>query len=104
MWGGGYEKDGLANITLHWLKSKAGELGLEVDEAFLQYYKPWFGHELRSSMTWYYRLLGKHVRPIGLGAGTNEMIDDSVLKRMKHIPAYKPVNVLEALSRLTANR
>ncbi|GAB2452184.1 hypothetical protein GCM10011375_39150 [Hymenobacter qilianensis] len=102
--GGGYEKDGLANITLHWLKSKAGDLGLEIDEAFLKYYKPWFGDELRTSMTWYYRLLGKHVRPIGLGAGSNEMIDDSVLKRMQHLSGYKPVNVLEALSRSTANR
>jgi uncharacterized protein (DUF2235 family) len=101
--GGGYEKDGLANITLHWLKSKAEALGLEVDQAFLKFYKPWFGDELRTSMTWYYQLLGRHVRPIGVGKGSNETIDDSVLQRMKRIEDYKPTNVIEALSRPTSN-
>jgi uncharacterized protein (DUF2235 family) len=98
--GGGYEKDGLANISLHWLKSKAVALGLEVDEAFLKHYRPWFGDQLRDSMTWYYRLLGTHVREIGVGRGSNETIDESVLNRMKFPDvAYHPANVLAALQR-----
>ena len=98
--GGGYEKDGLANIPLHWLKDKAGALGLDVDEVFLEHYRPWFGDQLRNSMTWYYRLLGKHIREIGVGRGSNETIDESVLKRMKFPDAaYQPTNVLAALQR-----
>ena len=99
--GGGYDKDGLANIPLHWLKSKAIECGLEVDETFLAYYKPWLEDELRISMTWFYRLLGKYVREIGAGNGSNETLDPSVLQRMKQLPAYQPVNVLAALAKRT---
>ena len=95
--GGGYGKDGLANIPLHWLKAKAVALGLEVDEAFLSHYKPWFGDQLRNSMTWYYKLLGQRVRKIGAGRGSNETIDESVFKRMKHLKGvYQPANVLAA--------
>ncbi|SDY83271.1 Uncharacterized alpha/beta hydrolase domain [Hymenobacter psychrophilus] len=98
--GGGYEKDGLANIPLHWLKDKAGALGLDVDEVFLEHYRAWFGDQLRNSMTWYYRLLGTHIREIGVGRGSNETIDESVLKRMKFPDAaYQPTNVLAALQR-----
>jgi uncharacterized protein (DUF2235 family) len=101
--GGGYEKDGLANIPLHWLKAKATSLGLEVDEAFLAFYKPWFGDQLRTSMTWFYRMLGTYVREIGVGQGSNETIDESVLQRMSALPGYKPVNVAAALARSKAN-
>lgn len=101
--GGGYEKDGLANIPLHWLKEKATALGLEVNEAFLAYYKPWYGDQLRNSMTWLYRLLGTHVREIGVGQGSNETIDESVLQRIRALPGYKPVNVAAALERLTVS-
>lgn len=98
--GGGYEKDGLANIPLHWLKAKAVDLGLDVDEAFLRYYKPWFGDVLRNSMTWYYKLLGRRTRDIGAGHGSNEVIDESVFRRMKHLQAaYQPVNVIAALQK-----
>lgn len=92
--GGGYEHDGLANCSLHWLKDKATALGLAVDENFLRYYKPWFGDELRDSMTWFYRLLGKYTRPIGAGSNSQEVVDESVRRRIQHAPAaYHPINV-----------
>jgi uncharacterized protein (DUF2235 family) len=92
--GGGYEHDGLANCSLHWMKDKAVALGLSVDEKFLHYYKPWFGDELRNSMTWLYRLLGRYVRPIGAGVGSHEVVDESVGRRQLYPPAaYHPTNV-----------
>lgn len=92
--GGGYERDGLANCSLHWMKDKATALGLGVDERFLSYYKPWFGDELRDSMTWFYRLLGQQLRPIGIGHHTHEIVDESVRRRQQHAAAaYHPANV-----------
>ncbi|GAA4509228.1 DUF2235 domain-containing protein [Hymenobacter ginsengisoli] len=92
--GGGYEHDGLANCTLHWMKNKAVAQGLGVDEEFLRFYKPWFGDELRNSMTWFYRLLGRYLRPIGAGQHSYEVVDESVERRRRHTPvAYRPANV-----------
>ncbi len=92
--GGGYERDGLANCSLHWMKDKAVALGLGVDEKFLSYYKPWFGDELRDSMTWFYRLLGQQLRQVGLGHHTHEIVDESVRRRQQHAAAaYHPANV-----------
>jgi uncharacterized protein (DUF2235 family) len=92
--GGGYEHDGLANCSLHWMKDKAVALGLGVDEKFLSFYRPWFGDELRTSMTWFYRLLGRHLRPIGTGHNSHEIVDESVRRREQHsAAAYHPANV-----------
>ena len=63
--GGGYRKDGLANISLHWIKEKAQACGLEFNEAFLGHYRPYHMHELRDSMTVMYRLLIPKTRSIG---------------------------------------
>lgn len=95
--GGGYDKDGLANIALHWLKEKATGLGLEFDEAFLKFYKPFFGHELRNSMKWYHRLLGANTRMIGTSPNGNESVHPDAIKRMEHDPSYKPENLIEYL-------
>ncbi|RZK27385.1 MAG: DUF2235 domain-containing protein, partial [Hymenobacter sp.] len=92
--GGGYEHDGLANCSLHWMKEKAVALGLGVDEKFLGFYRPWFGDELRNSMTWFYRLLGRQLRPISVGNTTHESVDQSVRRRQQHVAAaYQPANV-----------
>ncbi|HIG42904.1 MAG: DUF2235 domain-containing protein [bacterium] len=97
--GGGYSKDGLANIPLHWLKEKATSHGLEFDETFLVHYKPWFGHELRDSMTWVYRLLIPKSRVIGMMKNGNESIHKSVYQRMDKDPDYKPKSLLKYLKR-----
>ncbi|MBO0360830.1 DUF2235 domain-containing protein [Hymenobacter sp. BT186] len=92
--GGGYEHDGLANCSLHWMKEKAVALGLGVDEEFLRFYKPWFGDEMRASMTWFYRVLGRQLRSIGVANNSYEVVDESVDKRRKHTPAaYVPMNL-----------
>lgn len=92
--GGGYEHDGLANCSLHWIKDKAVSLGLGVDEKFLSFYRPWFGDELRNSMTWLYRLLGRQLRPVGAGHNTHEIVDESVRRRQQHAEGgYHPANI-----------
>ena len=97
--GGGYDKDGLANCALHWLKDKASDLGLEFDGSYLAHYQPWFGHELRRSMTVAYRLLVPADRPIGVMPNGNESIHESALKRMKKYPDYRPRNLMSYLER-----
>jgi len=91
--GGGYSKDGLANISLHWIKEKAQSHGLEFDEEFLDHYRPWHMHELRDSMTLLYRLLGPKLRPVCTGERTNETIHPSVRKRMSEDNTYSPKNL-----------
>jgi len=95
--GGGYEKGGLSNITLHWMKDRAKECDLEFDEPFLEFYKPWFGDELRKSMTMFYRMMGKHRRPIGKMTDGNESVHQSVLDLRNHDATYRPKNLEEYL-------
>ncbi len=96
--GGGYEKDGLANIALHWIINKAKALGLEVDERFLAHYKPWHMDELRNSRKGKYRLQRPYVRAIGETEYGNEAVHGSAIERMNASPpppqgAYTPENL-----------
>lgn len=89
--GGGYEKDGLANITLHWMLHHATEVGLEINYDYIKHFKPYFGHKLYNSMSFVYRIMGKNIRKINLT--NNQTIDKSVESRIKHEHDYNPVNV-----------
>jgi len=93
--GGGYENDGLSNIPLHWLKDKASDLGLEYDNAFLNYYRPYYKDELRKTMKGKYRFLGKYGRPIGEAVNGNETVDSTAIDRLrKKFKGYSPVNLI----------
>lgn len=92
--GGGYNKDGLANAALHWIKEKAASLGLEFDEKFLGHYRPWHRHEMRESMTLMYWLLIPKWRVIGEMQNGNEFVHKSAFKRMDSVVDYKPKNLL----------
>jgi len=91
--GGGYNPDGLANLTLKYMVSKAQALGLEFDHDYLKHFKGSYKSKLRESMTLKYRLLGEHIRPIALADKSGQSIDDSVHARMQHNARYKPKNV-----------
>jgi len=91
--GGGFEKDGLANIPLHWLKGKAFKLGLEFDDNFLGYYRPYELDEIRESWTGKIPLIGRVLRKIHFTKNGNEIIDISVNKRIETNPEYKPKNI-----------
>lgn len=91
--GGGYSKDGLANISLHWIKDMAEQYGLQFNETFLRYYKPYHLDEYRNSMTWLYKLT-ETMREISYKPYTNESLHKSVLNRMSDLPTYRPENVM----------
>jgi uncharacterized protein (DUF2235 family) len=100
--GGGYDNDGLANVPLHWMKEKAQAHGLEVDESFLRPYKPWFGDELRDSMSWKYLLMGPISRPIGAVPRGNESVHQSAIDRFNEIEDYRPENLRSYLEQRPA--
>lgn len=89
--GGGYQKDGLANISLHWILHHAIKSGLQIDYDFIKFYKPFYGHNLYNSLSFGYKLLGKNLRTIKLTP--LQRIDESVQSRIKGDYDYKPKNV-----------
>jgi hypothetical protein len=101
--GGGYDKDGLANIPLHWIVDAAKERGLAVDEDYLGHYKPWFGHRLYDSKKGIFRFLGSHERQIGATKYGNESVHETAKKRMDlgkpEGGPYRPKNLIDYLER-----
>ncbi len=96
--GGGYPNDGLANITLHWMKDHAVSHGLAVDEDFLAFYRPYYKDEMYETLTWFYKRLGRYSRPILQESPHTESIDNSVFKRieaknLKYNKPYRPKNL-----------
>ena len=63
--GGGYDRDGLANSAMHWIKQSAKRHGMEFDDDFLEPYAACPGGELRDSLTLAYRVLIPAWREIG---------------------------------------
>ena len=88
--GGGYRPDGLANIALHYMVEKAKECDLQFDSEYLEFFTPVVESEKRNSMSFKYRILGEHVRPINTDT---QVIDSSVYERMKKLEKYNPSNV-----------
>jgi hypothetical protein len=91
--GGGYDPDGLANITFNYIIKKAKNLGLQFDNEYLSYYVGFCDSELRESMTLKYRVLGEHIRTITQNDESNQVIDSSVYDRIKKLDNYKPENI-----------
>ena len=97
--GGGYEKDGLANVALKWMVDEAEKLGLVVDREFLKPYKPFVGDKLRRSMTLFYLLLWPYNRPLLTTAPSTEVIDQSVYALYRDKPTYRPKNLVRLIER-----
>lgn len=106
--GGGYVKDGLANLTFKWVLEGAEEHGLEVAPDFVDHYKGFPGATIYDSGSPLYRALDKLRGRSGRGrrclAGrpesANLSLDPSVIQRMELAPGkldgkpYRPENVL----------
>jgi uncharacterized protein (DUF2235 family) len=112
--GGGYRRDGLANIALHWVVDGAIEQGLKIDVNFLEHYPGRADGTMYDSYSVLYRTLDIIRGRIGSGKRripVDADIDRSVIDRMK-LPAekvggkneegssaaYRPQNVLEFLA------
>lgn len=96
--GGAYGNDGLANGALHWIVKEAKQYGLEIDEAFLNRYRPYFGDEIGESYKWPYPFIetirfrrNKGIRAIRLSPDqANLSIDKSAVKRLCCDPKDHP--------------
>jgi len=100
--GGGLRPDGLANIPLRWMIEKARETGLKFDQKYVNYYEKRIDLKPRNSMTLFWRLFGRWLRPIGATAHGYEFIHQSVFDRVKADPKnleegkpYQPRNLAE---------
>jgi len=121
--GGGYRHDGLANGALHWILQGATELGLEVNEYFLHFYRPYPQDTLYDPYSLGIKIgdalrfrLGDGVRELGgRPASANLSIDRSVAvrlvsdaepekpkdeRRFRRMDgeAYRPANVLNFIA------
>lgn len=111
--GGGLADDSLANLALRWLIDEASEVGLDVDEEFLEFYR---GNPLRSisRKSRGFALLDTVLWPIRGFEGERDLlstpgtsIDQSVITRLKADPReeneldvpYRPENLLRYLDR-----
>jgi uncharacterized protein (DUF2235 family) len=96
--GGGYPDTGLSDITLRWMVDKATESGLSFDEQYLkEELKPNPLGEIRDSMTWYYRPLGRYVRPIGQ-SDKSETVALTAVERSQALKDYSPDNLKKYLA------
>lgn len=89
--GGGYPDDGLANCALHWILDAATQLGLIIDREFINKYAPHAPDTLYDSMTFVYRILGRHMRKIRLSE--LQTLDGSVKERLDTVKEYSPQNI-----------
>src|SRR5204862_1916067 len=118
--GGGYGNDGLANIAFHWMLAGAREQGLEIDPAYVAFFRPFVRHSLYDSSSAVYRTLDVLRGRVGRGkrslvdvtAEGNAQIDPSVIERMQAAPGdlspgsddqpvsapYRPDNVIAFLA------
>ena len=111
--GGGYVKDGLANIPFRWLTDEAEVLGLAIDHDYLKQFKPYPQAQLYPSSSFWYSLL-ELVR-LRIGGGGRSLdghppssalsLDRSVVHRLRADPAghpqlepYRPDNVIRFLA------
>ena len=117
--GGGYNRDGLANIAFRWVLEGAKAAGLAVDDEFVRHYPPNPAGNLYQSASRLYRTLDKIRFRAGKGkrslvAHPSVELDPSVIVRM-NMPLerfttnnddpdaikelYRPDNVIELLKR-----
>lgn len=94
--GGGYANNRLSDVTLRWMMEKAQQQGLNLDQnkfpavsrgmpPITDSYKDFMGGA-------YSRLEPRYFRTIGATVFGQEQIDDSVARRARHDPNYRPKN------------
>ena len=91
-WGGYHARLGLANISLHWMLSKAEAAGMEVDRRRLRRvrYRPDPHGPAQESYTGFWRFRGQHVRNIPDGSSVHRSVWD---RKAKPSNGYSPSNL-----------
>lgn len=96
--GGGYDERLLSDITLLWMQQKAQEAGLEIDASGMPQVREKniaasISDSFRVFLGGLFRLFHeRHYRPIGQLRFGNEVVDESVLARLKQDVTYRPKN------------
>ena len=90
--GGGYADFGLSDCALAWLWNRAENAGLALDSQMMPKGQP--DGEIRNSMTFFYRLLGKNERKLGEKINGYEGVHHTTVVRKE----YKPENLSKFLS------
>lgn len=86
--GGGYPRDGLANIALRWMIKLSEHHGLEFDQGYLKHYHPFAGDRLYNSKSLGYKVLDQVLSKesgrdfLNLPAKVCQAFHPSVLARM----------------------
>lgn len=93
--GGGYLDCGLSDHALLWMATKAMDAGLLLNQRYLAMrVDPNCHGELRESRERGYKLMPRHLRPIGQPDTLNERIHQSAIDRMQHpTNDYRPSNL-----------
>lgn len=94
--GGGNPNDGLVDVAFAWLTGKARASGLALKQGFLDTrIDPYALGPRHHSMSWWYRLLGSHVRPLGREeSAAAEWVHRSADQRHRHhVFSYNPSNL-----------
>ena len=94
--GGGNANDALADVTFHWLMGKAASCGLALNQQFIDTRTdPYPFGPRHNSMTWWYGILGSHVRPLGRQeSAATEMVHRSAVNRLQDsVFSYNPPNL-----------
>ncbi len=104
--GGGYREEQLSDIPLLWMIDNARRSGLNIDmgmavvnQDFPRFLSPDPLAKPHNSMSFIHKFNPIIVRTIGQKSGFNEVIDASVLERMKLIKGYDPINVKKGISK-----
>lgn len=115
--GGGYDRDGLANIAFRWVLEGATNAGMQVDPTYVSFFKPFPLHSLYESSSLMFRVFDAVRRRKGYGkrslvAHPTVELDPTVIKRMQATAEelaenddpkavktlYRPENVIELLA------
>lgn len=102
---GMYRSYRLENYAFRWMvkKATAASVGLDCSWDYVKFFNARPDCSMRNSLTGFYKLWGKYLRPIGETQYGNETIDESVLERMKFNSAYQPPNLMKFLNRSGKN-
>ena len=102
---GTYRSYRLENYAFRWMveKATANSVGLECNSDYVRHFNARPDCTIRNPLTGFYKIWGKHLRPIGMTKYGNETIDESVQKRMDANPKYLPSNLMAFLKKSRNN-
>lgn len=101
--GGGYPDEGLSDVSLDWMISKARAAGLSFEQGYLrQNIKPEPFGVMYNSFKFPFSIMGKFKRQTMTDINSYDDIHPSVYDRMEKFAEYRPENVTQDKNRILA--